>query len=125
MLSNEPHEVEFSEDVAGNVHIDGEVFVEESGSISDTLFYDLYCDSNDEIVAIEFHVDHSSNADKKLVGVLQLSASFDDDRTFPIVWFGMRDGAKPMGLERFGDLRLYQSSNGDYALAFDRHRWST
>jgi len=112
-LVQEPHE---------KIVANGEVFTEIYDIGLDSVFYDFFQNQTGAIVGIELHVE----SDSQIFCML-----FKDKRNlqnvdfapYPVVWFDSRDSASPMGVEAFGDLKLFKSEVGKFAIAFCPENW--
>ncbi len=100
----------------------GELFTELWINESDRVFYDLFANKEGEIAAIELHAATDS---------LVFQALFGDSGTlqngefspYPIIWLGHSSDGLPMGLEAFGDLKLFKSNAGKVAISFRPSNW--
>lgn len=100
----------------------GELFTELCINESDVVFYDLFANKSGEIAAIELHAETDSVVFQALFGdsgTLQ-NVEFSP---YPIIWLGHRSDGLPMGLEAFGDLKLFKSNAGKVKISFCPSNW--
>ena len=83
------------------------------------VFNDFIVDAMNSLLAIELHIVPADpvyavlNHDR----VLETSC-FIEYVPFPRIWFSENRSGHPLGLEAFGNLRLFQDNNGVPAVAF-------
>ena len=120
-LEDSPSLRTLTEEPSSELSNSGKSFVEVIVE-GDPIFYDYYRNSNDVIVGIEIHLHTTSDGPKGLLETLK-NLPYVEFSPFPIVWFRDQGGAVPMGVEGFGDLKLFRSENGTMALAFCPGNW--
>ena len=118
-----PHIQNFDEEPHKKIYVDGEVFSEIDDLGEDTIFfYDFYQNESGVIVGIELHVDSESPIFSVLFDGFR-SLQYVEFTPYPIIWFDNRQKAAPMGIEAFGDLKLFKSDGGKLAIAFCPENW--
>lgn len=123
-LAADPERLILPDEPGTSVAIDDDIYYRLDDIVSDTLFYDFYCNSKSEIVAIELHLDPEKESDRNFWNLLP-AHTLADHRLFPLIPFGDMRDSYAMGVEAFGDLRLYHGRSGKIAIAFDPSPWTS
>lgn len=125
LLDTVPRLVTLQTEPKKSVTVDGRLFSGLQQPDTTEVFNDVLVDDMNSLLAIELHIIPADpvyavlNQDRVLE-----SNRFIEHAPFTRIWFSDDRSGHPLGLEAFGNLRLFRDQNGIPAIAFNwRQFW--